>query len=360
MIPGSVLPLVHRTITKNPAILGVATAATGFIRQMAIKPYVPHARPRELSLRHKFESIHQVHCQVYKEKGCGAIPTIVLAGFVPDASEVAEFQRPLFKSYGDIYYVNYPRNGFSMDMFSAQLADLVEDLNRKGEKPVLFSISFGAGLMAAFLQSEVSRELGIRGIVMASPVLCKEDLVRPKDERTGGVRMLESNLRRILKADPDNPEEINRQIERARRCFQALFEAGAENRKLNTRHLSIRKKIMDVVQKTTFLGGYQRVIALKDFAFPDGSKPVFSGPALILMAEAEENILVPTAPTLSALCDEETLGRIFPLGLVRKVVSPENGDPVVHASLIFHYNYYNPLMGHWYGRLNSPSLLSAL
>ena len=340
--------------------MGVATAATGFIRQMAIKPYVPHARRRELSLRRNFESIHQVHCRIYKEKGTGATPTIVVAGFVPDASEVAEFQRPLFKSYGDIYYVNYPRNGFSTEMFSAQLADLVEDLNKKGEKPVLFSISFGAGLLSAFLQSELSKGLAIRGIVMASPVLCKEDLVRAKDERTGGVRMLESNLRRILKADPNNPEEINRQIERARRCFQALFEAGAENRKLTTRHLSIRKKIMDVVQKTTFLGGYQRVLALKEFAVPNDAKPIFSGPALILLAEAEGNVLVPTAPTLSALSDEKTLGRIFPLGAVRHVISSEDGDPVAHASLIFHYNFYNPLMGHWYGRLHSPSLLSAL
>ena len=360
MKPESVLPLVKRSIQKNPAIMGVATAASGLIRQMSIKPYVPRTRRRALSLRGNFLSIHQVHCGIFREKGAGTIPTIVLAGFVPDATEVAEFQRPLFKSYGDIYYLNYPRNGFSTEMFSAQLADLIEELNSKGEKPVLFSISFGCGLLASFLRSDISKSLQIRGVVMASPVLCTEDLVRPKEQRTGGVRMLESNLRRILTANPDNPEEINRQIERARRCFQALFEAGAENRKLTSRHLSIRKKIMDVVQKTTFLGGYERVLALQHFAIPVDVKPLFTGPALVLLAEAEENILVPTSPTLSAMNDSRTSRVIFPHGAIEHVVSSDEGDPVAHASLIFHYRNYNPLLGSWYGRLHAPGLMAAL
>ncbi len=351
MKPETVLPLVHRTIRSNPAIMSVATAATGFIRQMAIKPHVPHIRRRELSLRRNFPSVHSVHCRIFREKGLGATPTIVIAGFVPDATEVVEFQRSLFKSYGDIYYVNYPRSGFSTEMFSAQLADLIEDINNKGEKPVLFSISFGSGLLASFLRSEMSAGLDIRGVVMASPVLCKADLVRPKEERTGGVRMLESNLRRILKADPDNPEEINRQIERARRCFLALFEAGAESRKLTTRHLSIRKKIMDVVQKTTFIGGYERVLALKQFDSPYGTKPVYSGPALVLLAEAEENVLVSTSPTLSALCDQKTFSLVFPHGTLRHVASSGVGDAVPHASLIFHHQYYNPELESWYGGL---------
>ncbi|HET6418845.1 MAG TPA: alpha/beta hydrolase [Geobacteraceae bacterium] len=360
MISESVLPFVHRSIRNNQAIREVATAATDLFRQMSIKPHVPKVRRRELSLRHNFPSVHSVRCGFYREKGAGAVPTIVIAGFVPDATEVVEFQRFLFKSFGDIYYVNYPRGGFSTEMFFAQLADMIENLNNKGEEPVLFSISFGSGLMAGFLRSGISRGLRIRGIVLASPVLCKEDLVRPKGERTGGVRMLESNLNRILRADPDNSEEINRQIERARRCFQALFEAGAENRKLTRRHLSIRKKIMDVLEKTTFTGGYERVMALKQFAVPDPSERLFPGPALVLYAESEENVLVATSPTLAALNDLGTFRAILPRGTIKKVVSRDGGDPVAHASVIFHHGDYNPLLASWYSGLPARELRTAL
>ncbi len=355
-----ILPFVHRSIQNNHAIRGVATAATGLLRQMSIKPYVSHVRSRELSLRQNFPSVHSVHCGIYREKGAGAVPTIVIAGFVPDATEVVEFQRSIFKSFGDIYYVNYPRGGFSTEMFSAQLADLIENLNNRGEEPVLFSISFGSGLMAAFLGCGVSRGLRVRGIVMASPVLCKEDLVRPNAERTGGVRMLESNLSRILRADPDNDDEITRQIERARRCFQALFEAGAENRKLTSRHLSIRKKIMDVLEKTTFRGGYERVLALKQFTVPGAATPLFPGLALVLFAEAEENILVATSPTLAALNDHGTFNAMLPRGTMKKVVSSIDGDPVAHASIIFHHRYYNPLLASWYSKLHIRELRAVL
>jgi hypothetical protein len=360
MKPDAVLPFVHRSIRRNPAIMNVVTAATGLIRQMAIKPYVPCIRRREISLRNNFASLHSVHCQIFKEKGSGTTPTIVIAGFVPDATEVAEFQRELFKNHGDIYYLNYPRNGFSTRMFSVQLADLIEDINNKGEKPVLFSISFGSGLLASFLQQDISEGLLIRGIVMASPVLCTEDLVRPEKEKSGGVRMIESNLKRILKADASRSEDVSRQIERARRCFQALFEAGAENRKLTSRHLSIRKKIMDVLHKTTFQGGYERVLALKQFNMPSANKPAFAGPALALLAEAEENVLVPGSPSLKTLRDDTTFRLLFPEGTVLEVISSGDRDPVAHASLIFHHRNYNPMLESWYSRLHASKLLAAL
>ncbi len=360
MKPESVLPLVHRSIQNNAAVMNVASKATGLFRQMSIKPYAHNVRNRELSLLKNIPSIHSVHSSIFREKGSGPIPTIVIAGFVPDATEVTEFQRPLFKKFGDIYYVNYPRSGFSVQMFYAQLADLIENLNNRGEQPVLFSISFGSGLLADFLKSGLTSKLRIRGIVMASPVLCKEDLVRPKEERTGGVRMLESNLSRIFRADPDYADEINRQIERARRSFLALFEAGAENRDLNSRHLSIRRKIMDALQNTTFLGGYERVLALKQFDAPDIGKPVFSGPALVLFAEAEENVMVARSPTMAAFSDEKRFRAVFPHATVRTVKSAAEGDPVVHASLIFHYKYYNCHLESWYDGLQATELRTAL
>lgn len=357
----AVMPFVQNVVRNHPTLASVATATSGFIRQMAIKPFTPRKRRREFLLKDRVASLLAVRNQIFKEKGSGVIPTIVIGGFVPDATEVVEFQRHLLKNYGSIYYINYPRNGFSLEMFFAQLADLIEDINLRGKRPVIFSVSFGCGLLASFLRETTANDrLDIRGVVMASPVLCTEDLVRPEGIKTGGVRMLESNLKRILKANAENGEDISRQIERARRCFLSLFEAGAENRVLTSRHLSIRKKIMDVVEKTSAVGGYQRVLALKDFPPPTGDAPIFAGPTLSLLAETEENLLVSTSPTLAALKNPDTRTAIFPRGKVKHVVSPIKNDAVAHASLIFHHHCYNPLIEAWYDKLRQPALFAVV
>ncbi|HTP67134.1 MAG TPA: alpha/beta hydrolase [Geobacteraceae bacterium] len=356
-----VMPLMQKAITAHPAVVSVATAATGIMRHMAIKQFTPRRRQREFSLIGRVASMHAVRNQIFKEKGVGNVPTIVVGGFVPDATEAVEFQRPLFKNYGSIYYINFSRNGFSAEMFYAQLADLIEDINNRGKKPVLFGISFGCGLIREFLQSLANDlSLRIRGVIMASPVLCTEDLVRAEREKGSGVRMLESNLKRILKSDPTREDDVSRQIERARRCFQSLFEAGAENRALNHRHLSIRKKIMDAVAKTPALGGYQRVMALKVFSPPVEDQPIFEGPSLVLLAEGEEDILVPASPTLTALRNPNSRDKVLPRGRVRVVTSGLPDDAVAHASLIFHHNCYNPHIETWYDRLRAPLLFAAV
>ena len=356
----SVLPFVRKTLVGHPALLGAASAASGFMRQMSIVPFTPRKRTREFLLKDSVVSIHACRALIFKEKGNGSIPTVVVGGFVPDATEQVEFQRSLFREYGSIYYLNYPRHGFSSEMFFAQLADLIEDLNNRDQRPILFGVSFGCGLLARFLQEEgVSETLRIRGVVMTSPVLCTEDLIRPEHDKAGGVRMLESNLRRIIKAGPDGGEVLSRQIERARRCFQALFETGAQNRVLSGRHLSIKKKIMQVIETTPATGGYQRVLALAQFARPDVARPIFTGPALTLLAEDEENLLVPSSPTLAMLNHADSKNALFPRGVLRKVVSRTPGDAVAHASLIFHHHCYNPLIRIWYDNLR-PQLIAAV
>jgi hypothetical protein len=355
------IPHIQKAISAHPAVISVATAATGFMRQMAIKPFIPRNRKREFGLIGSLPSIHAVHNRIFKEKGTGEIPTIVIGGFVPDATEAAEFQRPLFKRYGSVYYINYSRNGFSPDMFFAQLADLIEEINRSGKKPVIFAVSFGCGLVRGFLRSPVSdSSLSIRGVVLVSPVLCTEDLVREEREKGSGVRLLESNLKRILKSDPSKEEDVNRQIERARRCFQGLFEIGAGNRALNRRHLSIKRKIMDTVAETPAVGGYQRVLALREFSSMNGEASLFTGQALVLLAEGEEDILVPESPTLAAMKNPDIRSRILPMGRVRTVQSLVAGDPVPHASLIFHHHCYNPLIEAWYDKLQAPALFAAV
>jgi hypothetical protein len=360
MTRNNALPAVARTLQRNPAMLAVATAATGLMRQFSIKSHRTTPRRRELELGEKCVRYHAVRCQVFREKGYGTTPTIVIAGFVPDATEVVEFQRPFLKTFGDIYYLNYPRTGFSSEMFAAQLSDLIEELNNRGESPVLFSISFGCGLTAGFLRKNDTSDLSIRGMVMVSPVLCTEDLVRPNGDKKGGVRLIESNLRRILKADCGKAEDVTRQVERARRCFQSLFEAGAENRTMTHRHLSIRRKIMEVIALTTASGAYERVNALKDFPMPDSSEPLFHGPTLTLLAEMEENMLVPTSPSLAAMRCQKTHTSIFPNGVVKNVHSHQSGDAVAHASLIFHHSAYNPLLKEWYDKTCEATLVAAV
>jgi len=356
-----VIPLLQKPFSSHPAVVSMAAGATSLMRQMAIKPYTPQTRSREFGLRDRIASLHAVRNQVFKEKGMGTIPTIVIGGFVPDATEAVEFQRPLLKSNGSIYYLNYARHGFSLEMFCAQLADLIEDINRRGKKPVLFGVSFGCGLVKEFLRSPANDPfLRIKGIVMASPVFCTADLVRPERAKGSGVRMLESNLKRILRTDGTNAEDVCRSIERARRCFTALFEAGAVNRTLTRRHLSIRRQIMEVVEKTPADGGYQRVLALREFAPPGDSEPLFGGPALVLLAEAEEDILVPASPTLGILRDPDARLRLLPRGKVKTVSSRTDGDAVAHASLIFHHHCYNPLIEAWYDKLQAPRLFAAV
>ncbi len=108
---------------------------------------------------------------------------------------------------------------------------------------------------------------------------------------------------------------------------------------------------MHVIEHTPADGGYQRVLALKDFSRPEEGGPIFTGPVLTLLAEAEENILVPGSPTIASLRDPRKRSDIFPRGSLVQVVSRNAGDAVNHASLIFHHHCYNPLISAWYDRL---------
>lgn len=332
-------------------IVSAATIAHGFMRSMAIKPYVPKDRRREFGLLESVRSLPAIRCQVFREKGAGAMPTIVIGGFVPDATETVEFQRPLLRRYGSIYYLNYPRNGFSMEMFSAQLADLIDDIHRRGAKPVILSVSFGSGVLLHFLrQADEGIHEKIRGLVLVSPVACTDDLIRPFGQKRDGIRFLENSLQKIITADPQRRDDLERQVERSRRCFQALFAAGAENRVLESRHLAIRRKIMEVLAKTSAMGGYERVKALREMEFPNGANSLFPGPVLALLAENEEDILVPSSPTLAAFSSPVHYGRLFPRCRVKKVLSKQANDSVPHASMIFHHDAYNPLLGSWYDK----------
>jgi pimeloyl-ACP methyl ester carboxylesterase len=331
------------------------TAAAGFMRGISIKSFTPTFRRREFSVLERNQDSLRTRCHLFREKGAGNVPTIVLGGFVPDATETVEFQRKLIRQHGSIYYVNYSRNGFCQEIFTAQLTDLIEYLSHKGQRPMIMGVSFGCGLLSNFLKhADEHVHESIRGLVLVSPVITTEDLIRPKEQKPGGVRILESNLKKIVAADPANESDISRHIERSRRCFQALFNAGAENRTLSIRHFAIRKKINDVIEYTTARGGFERVTALRNFSFPVITSTLFTGPVLVLLAENESDILVPSSPTLKLFSESLLYTRIFPSCRVKTVKSNIIGDGVAHASLIFHHEAYNTLLESWYDKLLYP------
>lgn len=350
-----------RVVKNSGPVVSAFAAAAGFMRGISIKRFAPKSRRREFAVIEQGPDSLRTRCQIFRERGAGNVPTVVLGGFVPDATETVEFQRKLLRQHGSIYYVNYARNGFCQEMFTAQLADLIEDLARKGQKPLIMGISFGGGLLADFLRQANEQMLeNIRGLVLVSPVITTDDLIRPADQKRDGVRILESNLKKIVAADPANEADVSKQIERSRRCFQALFNAGAENRTLTVRHLAIQNRINDVIEFTTARGGFERVVALRNFRFPFFSRTLFSGPALVLLAENESDILVPSSPTLKLFSEPSLYSRILPSCLVKTVKSHIVGDGVAHASLIFHHEAYNTLLDSWCSKLLQPRLRLAV
>ncbi len=350
-----------RVVKDIRPLVSAVTTAAGFMRGISIKRFAPKVRSREFALLEQNQDAHRARCLLFREKGVGDFPTIVLGGFVPDATETVEFQRKLLRQHGSIYYLNYSRNGFCQKMFAAQLTDLIEDLARKGQKPLIMGVSFGCGLLSSFLRHAAERvHESVRGLILVSPVLTTHDLIRTVEEKRDGVRILESNLKKIIAAEPSDETGISKQIERSRRCFQALFNAGAENRTLNVRHLAIRKKINDVIEFTTARGGFERVMALRDFRFPLLTGTLFSGPVLMLLAENESDILVQSSPTLKLFSEPSFFTKVFPSCLVKTVKSHIAGDGVAHASLIFHHEAYNTVLEGWYDKLLYPRLRLAV
>lgn len=341
-----------RVVKNNQSVVNAFTVAAGFMRGISIKRFAPKYRRREFDVIEQNQDSHQTRCEIFREKGAGNVPTIVLGGFVPDATETVEFQRRMLRQHGSIYYMNYSRNRFCRKMFAAQLIDLIESLVLKGQKPLIMGVSFGCGLLADFLKNADERvHENVRGLILVSPVITTDDLIRPAEQKRDGVRILECNLKKIVVADPDNEADISKHIERSRRCFQSLFNSGAENRTLSVRHLAIRKKINDVIEYTSARGGFERVVALRDFRFPFFSRTLFSGPVLTLLAENESDILVPSSPTLKLFSEPSLYTRVFPSCLVKTVKSNIAGDGVAHASLIFHHEAYNTLLENWYDKL---------
>jgi hypothetical protein len=297
--------------------------------------------------------LHQ-RADILCEERPGGLPTIVVGGFVPDATEAAYLIRTTLLRNGSVYYVNYPRRGFSTELIVAQLADLAAELaDRRGRPPVVLAISFGAGIVFEWLRRSAAagRSPALAGIVLISPVACVEDLLDP------AVPKPTTLLGRAIKPYLDeNVPADNCAVEKSRALFLKMFEAGAQNR-TNLRQLLapaevrlLRDRVLGAINAIDARGAIERVRALRTFPAPVAPVPLHPAPSLILYAEKENAVLCATSPTTRELTGRPA--EWFPASRSATVRNtPDN--PVQHASLIFHSQCFAPRFAAFYGSLRS-------
>ena len=294
------------------------------------------------------------------ERRPGNLPTIVLGGFVPDATEQVYLLRGFLLRRGSVYFLNYPRGGFSPELIYAQLDDLVEELNQlHGQRPVVFGVSFGVGLVLEWLRRAraTGRALDLGGAVLVSPVACAADIVVPGEAKASTL------IGRALKPYLDSGGTIEPGvIEKSRAIFAKMFEAGAQNREAlrslmtaaELRH--VRDSVLGAIQNLEAAGACERVHALR--VMPPLSPwnspeqlPLSEAPVLVLYAETEPSVIAAGSPTRAAF--ETALPAFFPRGELRVVASEPGGSQVQHASLIFHYFQFLPHIAGFYRGLKS-------
>ncbi|MDP3071852.1 MAG: hypothetical protein Q8N18_16290 [Opitutaceae bacterium] len=302
---------------------------------------------------------------VLRETGRGRVPTIVLGGFVPDSAEQVFLLRRFFLQAGDLYAMVYPRDGFSLDLLCAQLDDLVAGLAAQGQRPVIFGVSFGAGLLLEWLRRQrvAGATPAIAGVVIVSPVACVADVVAP------GAAKPSTLLGRALKPylNPIAPAGEGA-VEKSRTVFVRMFEAGAQNKAALRRLMTmpelerLRSSVGSAIRSITARGARERVQALVQMQAPTdyflpALLPLTTAPVLVLFAEREDDVLDARAPSIFAF--KHGHRAYFPQGIVREVAARAGDAPVQHASLIFHVFEFLPPLQAFYGRLRTALPLAA-
>jgi hypothetical protein len=281
-----------------------------------------------------------------------------LAGFVPDSTEqVFLLRRMLFRS-GSVYYLNYSRRGFSLDLFCAQLDDLVEELTvLHGQRPVIFTVSFGGGLLVEWLRRSRAghRRTDIAGAILVSPVTCLGDVLDPAESKPTTLTA------RALKPYFGPPETLNNSVvERSQSIFSKMFKSGSQNREALLKLMKadeielFLERVITSIKGLDYAGASERVRALGELVEPvDWSSPdqamLSKAPTLILYAENEGTVLTRNSPTRAAFYGD--LERLFPQGECRIVTG--GASPVQHASLIFHHHQFLPHVAGFYKKLRT-------
>ncbi len=364
------------TLTPALALLGALQRLSPvrplhtLMRSAEDRRHPRHLQPHEPVVRHRQDGIlgcagaglHQ-RATILVERGRGGQPTIVLGGFVPDATEQVFLLRQQLLRRGDVFYVNYAATGFSLDLVCAQLADLTDELAAAGRRPVLLGVSFGAGLLLEQLRRD--RAAGgtapVAGIVLVSPVACVADVLAAGPGKPGSL--VGRALKPHLEAGAGE-----KQVENSRVIFARMFESGAKNRAALRMLMTapeagqLREAVLGTIQRVTAAGARERVQALRALPAPPsyfapGLLPLTAAPVLVLYAESEESVLDRGSPTRFAF--EAGLRAYFPSGRLKVVTALPGAAPVQHASLIFHAFEFRPHLEAFYTRLKSRRLRSA-
>ena len=359
----SLLAMFERVAPAGPLRTLVRTAGEK-LDPPRPRPHAPliHAAQDEILARGE-AGPHQL-AALLREPGRGRAPTIVLGGFIPDSSEQVFLLRRFFLRSGDLYALYYPRNGFSLDLLCAQLGDLVEELNARGQPPVIFSVSFGCGVLLEWLRRVrvAGRVPALAGVVLVSPVACVADIIAPTTPKP--TTLLGRALRPYLESAAAVRDEI---VERSRVIFRRMFEAGAQNKTTLAMLMSaaelhrLHSAVMGTIRGIDATGACERVQALRAMIplpqyFAESVLPLTTAPALVLFAEKEEAVLDPTSPTRFALLNAPR--SYFPNGRAQTVTNTA-GTPVQHASLIFHVSDFLPPIAAFYQRVKARRLKTA-
>jgi len=340
----------QQTIRVGRNLLRTTGYSPGPPRPCPFTPAVTRARDAALK-RGKAEARQLT--TILSEERPGPHPTIVLGGFVPDSTEqVFLLRRMLFRS-GSIYYLNYSRRGFSLDLLCAQLDDLVEELTiKRGQRPVIFTVSFGGGLLVEWLRRSRAGQLrtDIAGAILVSPVACLGDVLDPAEPKPTTLTA------RALKPYFGPPEKMdNSVVERSQSIFSKMFNSGAQNREALLGLMSadeigrFLEEVIVSIKGLDYAGASERVRALGQFVEPCAwSAPdlavLTEAPTLILYAESEGTVLTGNSPTRAVL--DRDLVRLFSQGECRVVTG--GASPVQHASLIFHHHQFLPHVADFY------------
>ena len=359
----SLFAAFHRVSPVRPLRTLVRATEERFYPQVLTRLEPMEHRAQDVVLGRAGGGLHQ-RVTILREFGRGRVPTIILGGFVPDATEQVFLLRRFFLRTGDVFYFNYPYQGFSLELACAQLDDLVAEVAARGQPPVIFGVSFGGGLALEWLRRTrlAGRVAPLAGLVLVSPVACVEDVFAPDAAKPATL------LGRALKPYLGGGPASEAAIEKSRTIFARMFEAGAQN-KVSLRALMtpqeltrLRDAVMGTIRGITHTGARERVQALAAMPPPTAyfspmSLPLTDAPALVLFAEREEGVLDPGSPTRFALGSAHRA--YFPHGRVQRVAALPGGAPVQHASLIFHVFEFLPHLSGFYAKLRQAKLKSA-
>lgn len=338
---------------------------SGKLRPSQPRPFKPlFRRAQEAVIDAGTASADQLSTLLHEPRN-GPTATIVLGGFVPASTEQVFLLRNKLLKSGTLYYFNYAKDGFSLDLMCAQLDDLVEEATtRHGRAPVIFSVSFGCGIVLEWLRRarRIQREPKVSGLVFVSPVACVEDLLTPGEAKPSTL------LGRAVQPFLDPVQSMNAStIDKARAIFLRMFEAGAQNkdslRLLLTRSelTHLRDRVMDTIREITPRGARERVQAMTFMPSllatgADASpRPLSNAPTLVLYAEKEGAVIPESSPTRKVLAQRNVY---FPQSYCNIISNPK-GSPVQHASLIFHGFNFQPVITAFYRTLKARDFRAA-